>query len=40
MGRIKVYYDDHERIPDIIPIKVKIMQEYYLSKNHLTVDQM
>lgn len=38
-GRVKVYYDDHLRVPDLIPLKIKIMKDYYLSTYKLTVDQ-
>lgn len=37
-GQVKVYYDDHLRVPDLIPMKIKIMKDYYLSTYKLTVD--
>lgn len=36
---MKVYYDDHEKVPEMIPMKLKIVKDYYLSTYKLTVDQ-
>ena len=38
-GRIKIYYGEYQKaLPELIPLKVKIMKDYYLSTYKLTVD--